>query len=48
MSCCKEPFITLKEPDKLRKRPAVYFGSDGPDGAVMVVKKLHYRHPYGN
>lgn len=40
MSCCKEPFITLKGPDKLRKRPAVYFGSDGPDGAVMVVKKL--------
>ena len=36
----KESIITLKGPDRIRKRPAVYFGSDDLDGSVMVVRKL--------
>ena len=30
----------LKGPDRVRKRPAVFFSSDGLDGSVTVVKKL--------
>lgn len=36
----KESIIMLKGPDRVRKRPAVVFFSDGLEGSTMVVKKL--------
>ena len=32
--------VRLQGPDRVRKRPAVIFGSDGADGALQMVKRL--------
>lgn len=32
--------VSLKGPDRVRKRPAVMFGSDGIEGTVTAIKKL--------